>query len=77
MGKSKETGPRPFDLDVPAHTVSFEEVIQKLQVDQEGGLHEDEAKSRKNIYGPNQLDEGPGVRPFRILVHQVANALQD
>ncbi|KAF2003192.1 potassium/sodium eff [Amniculicola lignicola CBS 123094] len=27
------------------------------------------------MYGPNQLDEGPGVRPFRILVHQVANAL--
>lgn len=75
MGKSKEKGPLQYDLDVPAHTLPFEDVLQKLSVNHETGLSDDEAKKRKVMYGPNQLDEGPGVQPFRILVHQIANAL--
>lgn len=75
MGKQKETGALQYDQDAPAHTVPFERVLQTLSVHQDSGLSEDEAKDRKNKYGPNQLDEGPGVQPFRILVHQVANAL--
>ncbi|KAF2180910.1 hypothetical protein K469DRAFT_590753 [Zopfia rhizophila CBS 207.26] len=75
MGKSQEKGPLQYDLEVPAHTVPFEDVLRKLSVSQDSGLSEDKAKNRKNMYGPNQLDEGPGVQPFRILVHQVANAL--
>ncbi|KAF2728039.1 potassium/sodium efflux P-type ATPase [Polyplosphaeria fusca] len=75
MGKNQEKGPLPYDLDTPAHTVSFEDILQKLSVDQNAGLTDDEATKRKALYGPNQLDEGPGVQPFRILVHQVANAL--
>jgi hypothetical protein len=75
MGKEKDTGPLPYDLDAPAHTLPFEDVLQKLSVSHDGGLSDDEAKKRRDLYGPNQLDEGPGVRPFRILVHQVANAL--
>jgi len=75
MGKTEEKGPRPYDLDVPAHSLPFEDVLKTMSVSHESGLTEEEAKNRKNIYGPNQLDEGPGVQPFRILVHQVANAL--
>jgi P-type Na+/K+ transporter len=75
MGKAKEKGPLQYDLDVPAHTLPYEDVLDKLAVNHDSGLSEDEARRRKDMYGPNQLDEGPGVRPFRILVHQVANAL--
>jgi magnesium-transporting ATPase (P-type) len=75
MGKTEEKGPLQYDLDVPAHTLPFEHVLKKLSVSHETGLTEDKVKNRRNMYGPNQLDEGPGVQPFRILVHQVANAL--
>ncbi|KAF1980268.1 calcium-transporting ATPase [Bimuria novae-zelandiae CBS 107.79] len=75
MGKEKAHGPLEYDLDVPAHTLPFEVVLQKLGVTQDAGLSDNEVKKRKDMYGLNQLDEGPGVQPFRILVHQVANAL--
>lgn len=75
MGKADEKGPLQYDLDAPAHTLPFEDVLQKLSVNQESGLSEAEVKNRRALYGQNQLDEGPGVQPFRILVHQVANAL--
>lgn len=75
MSKEKDTGPPPYSLAAPAHTVPFEDILLNLNVDQESGLSSDEANTRKNTHGPNQLDEGPGVQPWRILVHQVANAL--
>lgn len=75
MGKQKESAVVQYDEDAPPHTVPFEQVLEKLSVDHNAGLSIDEAKARKTKYGPNQLDEGPGVQPFRILVHQVANAL--
>lgn len=75
MGKKKNEQPPQYDLGGPAHTQSFKDVLQKLSVNQESGLSDDEVNKRRDLYGPNQLDEGPGVQPFRILVHQVANAL--
>lgn len=75
MGAEKAQAPREYDLGDIAHTLTFDDVLQKLAVDQESGLSENEVKKRKETYGLNQLDEGPGVQPFRILVHQVANAL--
>ena len=73
--KEKDRGPPQYALEAPAHTVPFEDILQNLQVDQESGLTSEEANARKNTHRPNQLDEGPGVQPWRILVHQVANAL--
>jgi hypothetical protein len=75
MGKQKEEGMVQYDGEAPPHAVPFEQVLEKLSVDHNNGLSIDEAKARMAKYGPNQLDEGPGVQPFRILVHQVANAL--
>merc|ERR1712093_457641 len=37
--------------------------------------NETEAKSRVEKYGPNELDDGPGVNPAKILLRQVANAM--
>lgn len=64
-----------FTLKEPAHSLPFEDVLKGLSSDHQTGLTEAEAQARKAKYGPNQLDEGPGVQPIRILVHQVANAL--
>ncbi|KAJ4349576.1 P-type ATPase [Didymosphaeria variabile] len=75
MGKEKAQGPLEYDLEAPAHTLPFDDVLRKMAVNQESGLSDSEVKKRKDMYGLNQLDEGPGVQPFRILVHQVANAL--
>lgn len=75
MGNKKATCPLQYDLEAPAHTLPFEDVLQKLEVQPDSGLSDSHVKTRKDMYGPNQLDEGPGVQPFRILVHQVANAL--
>ncbi|KAF2176047.1 hypothetical protein K469DRAFT_608576 [Zopfia rhizophila CBS 207.26] len=73
--EAPQSGSRPCDLEAPAHCIAFVDVLRQLKVNQDGGLSENEAKERKNIYGPNQLDEGPGVQLIRILIHQVANAL--
>ncbi|KAF2395736.1 sodium transport atpase [Trichodelitschia bisporula] len=76
MGK-KSTGTEPleYDLQEPAHSLSSEDVLQALSTDPESGLTEEAVKTRKSIYGPNQLDEGPGVQPVKILLRQVANAM--
>lgn len=78
MAQSKEAKSEPQfqpDIGKSAHCIPFDDVLHQLSVGQESGLSEYEAKSRKAQYGPNQLDEGPGVQPLRILIHQVANAL--
>lgn len=59
----------------PAHTLSFEEVAQQLKSSAIDGLTPDEAKKRLEHYGKNELDNGPGVNPVRILIRQIANAM--
>jgi hypothetical protein len=39
------------------------------------GLSAAEAQARLDTYGPNELDDGPGVSPVKILIRQVANAM--
>ncbi|KAF1984984.1 calcium-transporting ATPase [Aulographum hederae CBS 113979] len=75
MTKKRTSDVLEYDLKEPAHTLAFEQVLHELSVDHQTGLSEDHAKSRKAIYGSNQLDEAPGVQPIRILVNQIANAL--
>jgi magnesium-transporting ATPase (P-type) len=75
MGGKKGDGEVKVALETPAHSLSFEEVIKRLNTDSEQGLSESEVKKRNDVYGENMLEEGPGVQPMKILVHQVANAL--
>lgn len=49
MGKEKERGPLQYDMEVPAHTLPFEDVLAKLSVSHESGLSDDEAKKRKDM----------------------------
>ena len=74
MGK-KEGEEVKEPLDTPAHSLSFDEVVKALDTDADNGLTKAEAEKRNGVYGDNALEEGPGVQPMKILVHQVANAL--
>lgn len=75
MGKKKGDGEVKEPLETPAHSLPFDEVIKLLNTDPDQGLNKGEAEKRNGVYGDNALEEGPGVQPMKILVHQVANAL--
>lgn len=59
----------------PAHALIYQEVINEIQADTNAGLSEAEAKERLQVYGSNDLGEGAGVQPAKILLRQVANAM--
>lgn len=62
-------------ISAPAHNLTFKEVCEQLASDANDGLSPAEAKTRLEKYGKNELDNGPGVNPVRILVRQIANAM--
>lgn len=62
-------------LSKPAHALTYEAVIGELEADDNAGLSADDAKKRLDIYGSNDLGEGAGVQPGKILLRQVANAM--
>lgn len=62
-------------LSKPAHALDYETVAQELEANLQDGLTDAEAKARLELYGKNELDDGPGVQPVKILIHQVANAM--
>ncbi|KAJ9656457.1 P-type ATPase [Neophaeococcomyces mojaviensis] len=62
-------------LSKPAHSLSFEDVLKELGGSGIDGLAAQEAESRLQEFGNNELDNGPGVNPTKILVRQVANAM--
>ena len=53
----------------------FSAVLEAMQTNRAHGLSNNEAKARLQKYGSNQLERGEGISAFRILVHQVANAM--
>merc|ERR1712093_19608 len=80
-GKGKEeaaahvSGQANEPLSGLPHTLTAEQLANEIGADLLDGLHETEAKSRVEKYGPNELDDGPGVNPAKILLRQVANAM--
>lgn len=62
-------------LSRPAHCLPSETVVEELAANSEDGLSMSEAERRLEEYGRNELDDGPGVQPFKILLRQVANAM--
>lgn len=60
---------------IMAHSMSVKDVCAELNTNVDDGLHAGEAKSRVEKYGKNELDDGPGVQPLKILAHQVANGM--
>lgn len=57
------------------HTLSVDQLASETGANLVDGLTEAEAKRRLEKYGPNELVDGPGVNPTKILLRQVANAM--
>ena len=62
-------------LSKPAHALERDVITEELNTNPLDGLTPAEAKSRFDQHGRNELDDGPGVQPFKILLRQVANAM--
>lgn len=73
--ESHVSGQANKPLSLPPHALHYRAVAEELGANVEDGLSEAEAKSRLEEYGRNELDDGPGVQPVKILVRQVANAM--
>ena len=74
MGSNKKDT-RDQSPAIQAHAMSVKDVCAELNTNLDDGLHHSEAKSRTERYGKNELDDGPGVQPLKILAHQVANGM--
>jgi Ca2+-transporting ATPase len=55
------------------HAVGAEDVLRELDAPAEGGLSEEEAKRRLEIYGPNSLKEAPPTTFWQMLWEQFNN----
>lgn len=69
------SGQANIPLSAPPHALSSEVFLVELEANISDGLSFDEAKTRLDKYGTNELDNGPGVQPVKILIRQMANAM--
>jgi magnesium-transporting ATPase (P-type) len=69
------SGQEDEPLSALPHAMSVEQLLEEAKTDQLNGLTASNAQSRLGRNGSNELDEGPGISPIKILVRQVANAM--
>lgn len=62
-------------MSKPAHSLTHEQVVEELGGNSMEGLSPSDAEQKLQEFGKNELDNGPGVNPTKILVKQVANAM--
>jgi P-type Na+/K+ transporter len=62
-------------MSKPAHALDRETLVKELGADAENGYSKSQANDKLNEFGRNELDDGPGVQPIKILIRQVANAM--
>lgn len=62
-------------ISKPAHALAWTAVSEELSANADDGLTADEAKKRLEQYGKNELGDGEGVNPGKILLRQIANAM--
>lgn len=62
-------------ISKPAHALTWTQVSEELNADPDDGLSADEAKKRLDQFGRNELGDGGGVNPTKIMVRQIANAM--
>jgi len=78
--KHRQLQPKPIDGTAPPtlpapHTLSFEEVAERLGVDINHGLSHTEAQSRLQQYGLNKVKGAEGLSMWKILMRQISNSL--
>lgn len=69
--KDTDKGIQPLQ----AHTLTIADAKNQLETNLDDGLASSEIAARAEKWGRNELDDGPGVQPLKILAHQVANAM--
>ncbi|MEM3040517.1 MAG: cation-transporting P-type ATPase, partial [Nitrososphaerota archaeon] len=57
------------------HALSVSECLELLGTDAEKGLSKNEARRRKEIFGPNIIERKKGVSPLKILIRQFMNLM--
>lgn len=62
-------------MSKPAHALERHVLIQELGADAENGFSKATASEKLKEFGRNELDDGPGVQPVKILIRQIANAM--
>jgi Ca2+-transporting ATPase len=65
--------PIPRSKDEPGidwHALTPEQTIEQLDTPREGGLSSEVAARRLEYYGPNKLDEAPGISFWQMLLDQ-------
>ncbi|KAK2594709.1 hypothetical protein QQS21_007559 [Conoideocrella luteorostrata] len=62
-------------LSRPAHSLSSDEVLHELHATPSRGLTGHDAAARLIEYGPNELKERKGVKPVKIFIEQIFNAM--
>ena len=72
---AKEKGQDGGPEALRAHALTVDEIRDQLETNLEDGLARSQIPSRAQKWGHNELDDGPGVQPLKILVHQIANAM--
>ncbi|ORY15986.1 sodium P-type ATPase-like protein [Clohesyomyces aquaticus] len=82
MGKKEQpsieghmSGQANKPLSRPAHALTYAQVIEETKCNADNGLTTSEAHTRLEVHGKNELGDGQGVRPGKILLRQVANAM--
>lgn len=69
------------DIDIEAALTEswkhhYTSVLRALGVeDAEHGLNKKDIEARTQEYGPNQLEGGDEISIFKIILHQIANAM--
>ena len=63
------------DESLFAHALTYDDLAQQLNTSIEDGLSTQEAKSRFERDGPNELGDQGGVNIAKILLRQIANAM--
>ncbi|KAK3689717.1 hypothetical protein B0T22DRAFT_514381 [Podospora appendiculata] len=74
-GSLHVSGQSNTPLTRPAHALTHQQVADELGADILAGLSRDEAARRVVRYGKNELGEAEGVRPLKIVVAQITNAM--
>ncbi|MGZ8463876.1 MAG: cation-transporting P-type ATPase, partial [Candidatus Deferrimicrobiaceae bacterium] len=57
------------------HRQEIADVVRELRTDPGSGLTAAEAASRLRESGPNELPEGPPLRPGRLFLSQLASTM--
>jgi Ca2+-transporting ATPase len=70
MNLVKPNSPPEHQTQVNWHALGPEQILKQLATPSESGLTSEEAAKRLQTYGPNQLEEAPGVTFWQMLIDQ-------